>query len=93
MASGFFAHEASPSDGAMLAEERDRVHEALASMPQHEREILIMRHLEQMSLAEIAAAYGISEGAVKMRRLRAIQRLRKVLRGQREESRSTIGGL
>jgi len=73
------AHEPSPSGRAMARELRDDVHRALAAMPEPERDILIMRHLEQMSLVEIAARYGISEGAVKMRRLRAIRHLRSAL--------------
>jgi RNA polymerase sigma factor (sigma-70 family) len=44
-----------------------------------DQEILIMRHLEQLQVGEIAALLGISEGAVKMRRLRAAERLRELL--------------
>ena len=38
-----------------------------------------MRNLEQLPVAEIAAILGLTEGAVKVRHLRALQRLRSVL--------------
>jgi DNA-directed RNA polymerase specialized sigma24 family protein len=38
-----------------------------------------MRHLEKMQVSEIAAVLEISESAVKMRRLRAVRRLREQL--------------
>ena len=39
----------------------------------------MLRHLEQMGIREIAALLDVGEGAVKMRRLRAMQRLRELL--------------
>jgi DNA-directed RNA polymerase specialized sigma24 family protein len=38
-----------------------------------------MRHVEQLKVSEIAALLAVSEGAVKRRRLRAIQKLRELL--------------
>jgi DNA-directed RNA polymerase specialized sigma24 family protein len=38
-----------------------------------------MRHLEEMSAAEIAAVLRISEGAVRVRHLRALTRLKDLL--------------
>lgn len=40
-----------------------------------------MRHLERMETAEIAAALAIGEGEVRVRHLRALQRLRDLLEG------------
>jgi RNA polymerase sigma-70 factor (ECF subfamily) len=40
---------------------------------------LVLRHLEQLSTKEIAAVLGITEGAVKVRHLRALERLRQTL--------------
>jgi RNA polymerase sigma-70 factor (ECF subfamily) len=66
--------------GLLLREElRDRVQTALACLAPRDREILVLRHLEQLSTREMAAVLGISEGAVKTRHLRALQRFRSLL--------------
>ena len=44
-----------------------------------------MRNLEQMSAAEIAAVLGIKEGTVRVRHLRALERLRSLLDLEGEE--------
>ena len=51
---------------------------ALSRLSPHDREVLILRHLEQLSTADVAAALGITEAAVKKRHLRALERLREV---------------
>ena len=58
--------------------DRDSV-AALARLRPRDREVLVLRHLEQLSIRDIAAVLGISEGAVKTRHLRALQRLRRLL--------------
>jgi RNA polymerase sigma-70 factor (ECF subfamily) len=69
----------SPSGRALRAELRQRVRSALDQLDPGDREILVMRHVEQLRVSEIASLLGISEGAVKMRRLRAAERLRELL--------------
>jgi DNA-directed RNA polymerase specialized sigma24 family protein len=39
----------------------------------------VLRHLEQLSVREAAAVLGVSEGALKVRQLRALERLRDLL--------------
>jgi RNA polymerase sigma-70 factor (ECF subfamily) len=56
-----------------------RVQTALGQLSAEDREILILRHLEQLSTAESAAVVGISETASKQRHLRAVRRLRDLL--------------
>src|SRR5438132_4533025 len=68
-----------PSKHLRQEEVRDQVRAALGQLPERDREVLVMRYLEQLSTREIAAVLGISEGAVKVRHLRALQRLRKLL--------------
>jgi RNA polymerase sigma-70 factor (ECF subfamily) len=72
----------SPSHRLVREELRERVQAAVAKLNAVDREVLVMRYLEQLANAEIGSALGISEGAVKMRHLRALERLRGLLAGQ-----------
>jgi RNA polymerase sigma-70 factor (ECF subfamily) len=74
----------SPSRHAVREELRLRVRRALEQLGERDREVLVLRYLEQMALAEIAAVLGISEGAVKSRHARALLRLQALL-GDGEE--------
>jgi RNA polymerase sigma-70 factor (ECF subfamily) len=69
----------SPSGRVVREELRERVRSALDALAPGDREILILRHWDQLSISEIATVLGLSEGAVKMRRLRAAEKLRKLL--------------
>src|SRR5262249_35748074 len=72
----------SPDARLQREDVRRRVRAVLAELPERDREVLAMRHLEQLSVAEIAAAVGISEGAVKVRHVRALERLRQNLNAE-----------
>jgi RNA polymerase sigma-70 factor (ECF subfamily) len=74
-----------PSKHLVRAEEQARVQAALAQLTEREREVLVMRYLEQLSTREVAAALGIREGAVRARHLRALEHLRRLLDKQRED--------
>jgi RNA polymerase sigma-70 factor (ECF subfamily) len=69
----------SPSRRVLREELRGRVRAALDRLAARDREVLVLRHLEQLSTAETAAVLGVTEGAVKLRHLRALDRLRSVL--------------
>jgi RNA polymerase sigma-70 factor (ECF subfamily) len=77
----------SPSRHALREELRLRVRQALGRLGERDREVLVLRYLEQMSLAEIAAVLETSEGAVKSRHARALLRLEALLgdEGEGEE--------
>jgi RNA polymerase sigma-70 factor (ECF subfamily) len=61
----------------MLREElRLRVRDALARLGPRDREVLVLRHLEQLSTVETGEVLGITEAAVKKRHIRALERLR-----------------
>ena len=74
----------SPSRHVLREEVRDRVRGALGRLGERDREVLVLRYLEQMSLAEIAAVVGTTEGAVKTRHARALLRLQALL-GEKED--------
>jgi RNA polymerase sigma-70 factor (ECF subfamily) len=73
------ARSNSPSSRMRRSELRTRMRVALAHLPEHDRELLVLRHLEQLSTPEIAAILGISEGAFYTRHVRALERLRLVM--------------
>jgi RNA polymerase sigma-70 factor (ECF subfamily) len=69
----------SPSNHLARKEGRSRVQQALEELGEKDRELLLLRYLEKMSAADIAAVLGISEGAVKVRHFRALEKIRKLL--------------
>lgn len=81
----FIADATSPSDCAVRQEQSQQVRSALAKMSSTDQEILMQRYLEQLSSKEIAAVFGISEGAVNLRHMRALERLRSLLNSTHEE--------
>jgi RNA polymerase sigma-70 factor (ECF subfamily) len=79
LADRVLARQSSPSDRAVRSELRLRVRAALDRLSERDREVLVLRHLEQLSTKESAAVLGISEGSFKTRHLRALVRLRALL--------------
>jgi RNA polymerase sigma-70 factor (ECF subfamily) len=67
-----------PSHAVMRAELKVRVQEALNSMDPNDREVLILRHFEDLSNAETAQVLGIKPTAAVNRYVRALKRLRDV---------------
>jgi RNA polymerase sigma-70 factor (ECF subfamily) len=80
IAAQLLGHATRPSEAAMRAETRVRLQEALNSMDPLDREILALRHIEQLTNSEAARVLGIKEAAAGKRYLRALERLREVLR-------------
>jgi RNA polymerase sigma-70 factor, ECF subfamily len=76
---GLTGHGSGPGTAAAGAEAKDRVREALAGMGETDREVLALRHFEQLSNGETAAILGIQERAAKERYVRAMRRLREAL--------------
>ena len=71
---------------AIAADERQRLREAIADLPEEQREALVMTQLERISYEEAARTLGVSEGTVKSRVNRAKARLREILAGEGELS-------
>lgn len=68
-----------PSEAAHRREQAGRLRAALGLLPEADREVLILRHLEQLSPREIADVLGVSPAVVYTRHLRALRRLRHAL--------------
>jgi RNA polymerase sigma-70 factor (ECF subfamily) len=63
---------------AMKAEMKIKVQNALNSMDHNDREMLILRHFEELSNSEAAIALGISSTAACNRYVRALKRLKQI---------------
>jgi len=79
LAERLFARSGSPSARLQRSERQARVRSALAQLPDRDREVLVLRHLEQLPTPEIAAVLEVSEASVHTRHLRALRRLRQLL--------------
>ncbi len=71
--------ELTPGSAVMREEFRQLFETAMEQMDEDDREILQMRHSEQLSNQEAATALRLTEAAAGMRYLRALRRLRAVL--------------
>jgi RNA polymerase sigma-70 factor (ECF subfamily) len=80
LAAQLLGHLTSPSQAAIKAETRLRVQDVLNSMDPLDREILTLRHFEQLSNPEAAEALGLKESTASSRYLRALKRLKEELR-------------
>jgi RNA polymerase sigma-70 factor (ECF subfamily) len=69
------------SQAAMRVELKLRVQEALNRMAPHDREVLILRHFEELSNAEAAQVLGIKPSASVNRSVWALKRLKDVFQG------------
>ena len=68
-----------PESRVHKGEQRAHIKAALARLSAEHREVLVLRFLEELSLAEVAAVLHLSEPAVRGRQFRAIQRLQSLL--------------
>jgi len=67
-------------------DERKRMREAIALLPEEQREALVMTQLEKIPYEEAARMLAVSEGTVKSRVNRAKARLKEILSESRELS-------
>jgi RNA polymerase sigma-70 factor (ECF subfamily) len=82
LADGLLGREARPSEAAMRDELREHLLGALERMHPLDREVLALRHFEQLGNAEAARVLGLSVAAASKRYMRALERLRDVLKGR-----------
>jgi RNA polymerase sigma-70 factor (sigma-E family) len=74
----------SAEESALAGEQRSSVLAALKALPARQREVVVLRYYADLSEAQIAAAMGISKGAVKAHASRARDTLRALLQASRE---------
>jgi len=69
----------SPSQAAMREETARRIDQVLAGMDPIDREVLLLRHFEQLSNDEVASVLGVKKAAASRRYTRAVTRFREVI--------------
>jgi RNA polymerase sigma-70 factor (ECF subfamily) len=79
LAAQFIDRELTPASEAIRHELQQRLHSAVASLDEDDRDVILMRHFEQLSNQDVAAALELTEAAASMRYLRAVRRLRAAL--------------
>ena len=69
----------SPSQAVVRAETREALRQTIEGMDPLDREVLAMRHFEELTNSEIAAVLDISQKAASIRYFRAMRRLQGIL--------------
>jgi RNA polymerase sigma-70 factor (ECF subfamily) len=69
----------SPTEAAARAEMVLQVQEALNALDPLDRELVALRHFEQLSRAETAQILGITENVVAKRYIKALVKLKEIL--------------
>jgi RNA polymerase sigma-70 factor (ECF subfamily) len=70
---------ASPEQEVLALISNEMLFEAVNSLPNEQRDCILMRFIQGMSIAQTAAALGRSEGAIKQLQLRAVRSLAKTM--------------
>jgi RNA polymerase sigma-70 factor (ECF subfamily) len=79
LAAGLLGQYTSPSLAAVRSERIRLLQEALNALDPMDREIVSLRHFEELSTAEAAQVLGIGESAASKRYIRALKRLKDLL--------------
>jgi RNA polymerase sigma-70 factor (ECF subfamily) len=76
------------ADGATM---RERITRAIEALPEEQREVFLLRQLQNMAFSEIAAVVGASENTVKSRMRYALEKLQSDLADYEEQTRAGVG--
>ena len=79
LAAQLLGRHTSPTQAALRAERILRLQDALNTLDPIDREILSLRHFEELTAAETARVLGIEESAAAKRYFRALKRLKEIL--------------
>jgi len=79
LAAHLLGRQSSPSQAAQRAELRNRLQHALDRMEPIDREVLVLRHFEELTNSEAAQVLEVSPTAANNRYVRALIRLKEIL--------------
>jgi RNA polymerase sigma-70 factor (ECF subfamily) len=79
----------SPSAAAVRVEAEAALHEAIAEMDPIDREIIALRHFEELGNSEAARVLGIQPKTASIRYVRALDRLKSILDRMRDKTKRT----
>ena len=80
LAAQLMGRDTRPSEAAIRAERKIRLQEALNSMDPIDREIIALRHFEELTNSEAAAVLDLEPSATSKRYVRALKRLQAILK-------------
>jgi RNA polymerase sigma-70 factor (ECF subfamily) len=81
LAAQLLGKQTSPTQAALRAERMLRMQQAINSLDAIDREVISLRHFEQLNRSEAAQVLGIEESAAAKRYIRALKRLKTALAG------------
>ena len=90
LAQQFLGRLTSASQAAIRAELQTRLQVVLNGMDPIDREVLALRHFEELSNAETAEVLGLQKSAASNRYIRALKRLKDLLAGPSRRLRPLI---
>lgn len=79
LAAQLVASITSPSEAFLRQESLQRMGDALEELSEQDREILVLRHLEELTNNEAAQVLGLEKSAATKRYIRALKRLREAM--------------
>jgi RNA polymerase sigma-70 factor (ECF subfamily) len=74
---------ASPEDMLLSRERRQQIAAALARLPERQRAVFVLSHVEGCTSREVSALTGLNESTVRVHLFRAIRKLRTLLASDR----------
>jgi RNA polymerase sigma-70 factor (ECF subfamily) len=84
LAAQLLGRQTSASQVAMRLERKAQLQEALEAMDPLDRDVLVLRHFEELTNGEVALTLGIQESAASKRYIRALRKLKEILRSMHD---------
>ena len=79
LADYLMGHLTSPSQAAMRSEAAAQLEQVVDGMDPIDREVLVLRHFEELTNSEVAEVLGLQQKAASIRYVRALKRLKEAL--------------